>query len=84
MYYMSTYAKVRRLFHRDHLSISEIHRRTGLSRNTIKAWLKETSADAYKYPKRPQVNGKLTPFVPALFWHWRLTHGVRSGIDAPP
>ena len=63
---MSTYAKVRRLFHRDHLSISEIQRRTSLSRNTIKAWLKETSADGYKYPKRPQVSGKLTPFVPAL------------------
>ena len=50
MYYMSTYAKVRRLFHRDHLSISEIQRRTSLSRNTIKAWLKETSPDGYKYP----------------------------------
>jgi transposase len=48
---MSTYAKVRRLFHRDHLSISEIQRRTSLSRNTIKAWLKVTSPDGYKYPK---------------------------------
>jgi transposase len=63
---MSTFAKVRRLFHRDHLSISEIQRRTSLSRNTIKAWLKETSPDGYKYPKRPQVNGKLTPYIPAL------------------
>ena len=66
MYSMSTYAKVRRLFHRDQLSISEIQRRTSLSRNTIKAWLKETSPDGYKYPKRPKVNGKLTPFVPIL------------------
>jgi transposase len=65
---MSTYAKVRRLFHRNHLSISKIQRRTSLSRNTIKAWLKETSPDGYKYPKRPTVNGKLTPFVPALLW----------------
>src|SRR5664280_597893 len=63
---MSTFAKVRRLFHRDHLSISEIQRRTSLSRNTIKAWLKETSPDGYKYPKRPLVNGKLTPYIPAL------------------
>jgi hypothetical protein len=39
---------------------------SGLSRNTIKAWLKETSPDGYKYPKRPPVNGKLTPFVPVL------------------
>ena len=40
---MSMFAKVRRLFHRDHLTISEIQRRTGLSRNTIKAWLKDTA-----------------------------------------
>ena len=63
---MSMFAKVRRLFHRDHLSISEIRRRTSLSRNTIKAWLKETRTDAHQYPKRPKVDGKLTPFVPRL------------------
>ena len=66
MHYMSTFAKVRRLFHRDNLSISEIQRRTSLSRNTIKVWLKETKPDSLKYSKRPKVNGKLTPFVPAL------------------
>jgi hypothetical protein len=48
VYYLSTYAKVRRLFHRDRLSVSEIQRRTSLSRNTIKAWLKETSPAGYK------------------------------------
>jgi transposase len=63
---MSMFAKVRRLFHRDNLSISEIQRRTSRSRNTIKAWLKETRPDNYKYPQRPKVNGKLTPFVPTL------------------
>ena len=66
MHEMSMFAKVRRLFHRDHLSISEIRRRTSLSRNTIKAWLKETSPDTHRYPKRPKVIGKLTPFVPSL------------------
>jgi transposase len=39
------FAKVRRLFHRDHHSISEIQRRASLSRNTIKAWLKEGNPD---------------------------------------
>src|SRR5664279_2080513 len=63
---MSMFAKVRQLFHRDNLSISEIQRRTSLSRNTIKAWLKETRPDNYKYPQRPKVDGKLTPFVPTL------------------
>lgn len=66
MHYMSMFAKVRRLFHRDHLTISEIQRRTSLSRNTIKAWLKEGNPDNYKYPKRPQVTSKLTPFIPTL------------------
>ncbi len=37
-----------------------------ISTSTIKAWLKEISPDGYKYPKRPQVNGKLTPYIPAL------------------
>ena len=60
------FAKVRRLFHRDHLSISEIRRRTSLSRNTIKAWLRETKPDTRKYPQRPKVDGKLTPFAPRL------------------
>ena len=66
MYEMSMFAKVRRLFHRDNLSISEIQRRTSLSRNTIKVWLKETKPDSYKYPERAKVDGKLTPFVPTL------------------
>jgi len=34
VYKMSMFSKVRRLFHRDNLSISEIQRRTTLSRNT--------------------------------------------------
>ena len=37
---MAMYAKVRRMRLRDGLPISEIARRTSLSRNTIKAWLR--------------------------------------------
>ncbi len=37
---MAMYAEVRRMKMRDGLSISEIARRTSLSRNTIKAWMK--------------------------------------------
>jgi len=37
---MVMYAKIRRMFFREHLSISEIARRTTLTRNTIKKWLK--------------------------------------------
>ena len=37
---MALYAKVHRMHLRDGLSITEIARRTSLSRNTIKAWLR--------------------------------------------
>ena len=78
MYDMSMFAKVRRLFHRDNLSISEIQRRTSLSRNTIKVWIKEIRSDSYKYPERAKVDGKLTPF-----WLWTLILGGLNGIDVP-
>jgi len=37
---MVMYAKIRRMYYREHLSMNEIQRRTSLSRNTIKKWLK--------------------------------------------
>ena len=40
---MTMYAKVRRLFYRAKLSISEIRRQTILSRNTIKKWVRQTA-----------------------------------------
>src|SRR5690606_20237680 len=46
------YAKVRRMRLRDGLSISEIARRTSLSRNTIKTWLREPTRSEMKY-RRP-------------------------------
>lgn len=62
---MVMYAKIRRMFFREHLSISEIQRRTSLSRNTIKKWLKEPDEAATKY-RRAKASGKLTPFEPRL------------------
>ena len=55
---MVMYAKIRRMYYREHLSINEIQRRTSLSRNTIKKWLKAPNDSAVKYQraKRP---GKL-------------------------
>ena len=55
---MSMYAKVRRLRLREGLSISEIARRTSLSRNTIKTWLKEPeprTAMAYRREPGPRI-----------------------------
>jgi len=62
---MVMYAKIRRMFYRDHLTISEIQRRTSLSRNTIKKWLRASSDRTVKY-HRSKMPGKLTPFESKL------------------
>ena len=41
---MAMIAKIKRMYFREKLSVSEIGRRTSLSRNTIKKWLKEPGA----------------------------------------
>ncbi|MDR4517210.1 MAG: hypothetical protein MRK00_07475 [Nitrosomonas sp.] len=62
---MVMYAKIRRMFYREHLSINEVQRRTSLSRNTIKKWLKAPSDSAVKY-QRAKKPGKLKPFESRL------------------
>lgn len=62
---MGMYAKVRRLFFRERLSINEIQRRTSLSRNTIKKWLKEEEGVEPHYV-RIKADSKITPFVSHL------------------
>ena len=52
---MVMYAKIRRMFFREHLSISEIARRTTLTRNTIKKWLKAADGSEPKYRRVPVV-----------------------------
>ena len=62
---MVMYAKIRRMYYREHLSINEIQRRTSLSRNTIKKWLKAPNDSAVKY-QRSKKPGKLTLFESRL------------------
>ena len=62
---MEMLGKVRRLFLRDGLKVSEISRRTGLSRNTIKKWLREDGPVEPRY-RRESRPGKLAPFHPYL------------------
>ena len=62
---MSIYSKVRRLRYREGLAISEIARRTSLSRNTIKAWLKEPLRSEMRY-QRPAGIKKIDAFIPWL------------------
>ncbi len=49
---MGMLAKIRRMHLRDGLSIREISRRTGLSWNTVRQWLRQDCVTEPKYPKR--------------------------------
>lgn len=80
---MDMIGKVRRMKLRDQLSLSEIAKRTGLSRNTVKKWLKAPAEVVPKY-ERSKKEGKLTAFEATL--HKGLTvdshrpkQGRRSG-----
>jgi transposase len=58
---MAMYAKVRRMRLRDGLSISEIARRTSLSRNTIKTWLRTPVRSEMQYRRSPALK-KIGPY----------------------
>jgi len=45
-------AKIRRMHLRDGIPIREVAKRTGLSRNTVRTWLRQEEAVEPKYPKR--------------------------------
>src|SRR5690242_28978 len=58
---MEMWGQVRRMYFRDKLSRSEIARRTGLSRNTVKKWLRAGESIEPRY-RRGLKPGKLTAF----------------------
>jgi transposase len=58
-------AKIRRLHLRDGMSIREVCRRTGLSRNTVRGWLRQEGVTEPKYPKRAS-RGVVDAFVEHL------------------
>jgi len=62
---MEMLGKVRRMFYRDGMSRSEISRKTGLSRNTVKKWLRAEDGTEPKY-RRPHMPRKLEPFQAQL------------------
>jgi transposase len=62
---MILYAKIRRMYFRDQLSINEIVRRTSLSRNTVKKWLKMPTGIEPAYQRRSMPT-KLTPYEEQL------------------
>src|SRR3546814_17102334 len=73
---MALLSVIRRWHFRDHLPIREIARRTGLSRNTIRKYLRSETIDPrFKVPDRPS---NLDPFAEHLAAWLRREMG-RSG-----
>ena len=62
---MSMIGKVRRMHFRQGKSVREIARLTSLSRNTVRAWLREPEAKERRY-RRPPVSTQLTPYAEEL------------------
>lgn len=62
---MAMLGKIRRMYFRDKLSVSEIARRTSLSRNTIKKWLRSPDGAEPKY-RRGRGEKKIGPFEAQL------------------
>lgn len=62
---MAMFGKVRRMYFREKRSIREIVRRTSLSRNTIRKWLRVPEGTEPRY-QREAVPGKLAPFEEPL------------------
>jgi len=59
---------IRRMFYRDGLSLSEIERRTGLTRKTVRSWLNAAEGTEPKYRRRPAEDTKISPFAAQLCW----------------
>jgi transposase len=57
---------IRRLYFRDGLSLSEIERRTGLTRKTVRRWLKAAEGTEPKYRRRPAEAIKIAPYAAQL------------------
>ena len=79
---MDMIGKVRRMKLRDKFSTSAIAKRTGLSRNTVKKWLKAPGSKAPKY-SRESSEGRLSAFEATLEQALtadarRPTHGRRT------
>lgn len=53
---VGTLAKIRRLYFRDKQSIKEICRQTGMSRNTVRSWLRDPEMVEPTYPARVVVS----------------------------
>jgi len=63
---MEMTGKVRRMYFRDNMSLHEITKRTGLSRNTIRKWVRAPQEAMPPKYRRGEIPSKLTVFHAAL------------------
>jgi isoamylase len=63
---MEMFGKIRRMYFRDKLSLHEITKRTGLTRNTIRKWLRTPDKAAPPQYRRRGEPGKLKEFYATL------------------
>ena len=63
---MEMFGKVRRMYKRDKKSLREIAKSTGLSRNTIRKWVRDAKEGEEPEYRRKTAPGKLTAFHAAL------------------
>ena len=63
---MEIIGKVKRMYTRDKKSLRQISKQTGLSRNTIRKWVKETPKTEGPEYLRKEMPGKLTAFHEVL------------------
>ena len=54
---------IRRMYYRDGLSQSEIERRTGITRKTIRHWLGMPESTEPQYHRRPSDGSKIAPYI---------------------
>ena len=76
---MGMLAKIRRMYFRDKLPLHEIARQTGLSRNTLRHWLRQREMREPAYPKRSNPS-QLDPYKDQLV-NWLRTDSQRPKRD---
>src|ERR1700754_1205452 len=77
---MELLSVIRRWHYRDHFSIREISRRTGLSRNTVRNYLRSDSCEPkFAVPDRPS---RLDPYADKLS-HMLRQEGEFAQAEAP-
>ena len=68
---MEMLGRVRRMHVRDKISVREIAKRTGLSRNTLRKWLRNAEQVEEPIYSRASGFGKLAAYTDELVLEWR-------------